>query len=205
MYASSNQYVPQCVTDRRPLVTWMLLVGGTLVFVGLLFAAPLAQVNEWRWLSLAVYRAFGHVCHQIPERSFYIVGYPLAVCARCTGLYVGFAGVLVSYPLLTSLRRTHTPERKWLFIAAAPLGIDFALDLVDIWRNTHTSRFLTGAFLGAISVLFILPGFVQLSMYQSILGPRRGKQSDPRGLPSTVPSKEIVAAPSDYSAPLRRI
>src|SRR5687767_6864982 len=94
MYASPIQYVPQCVPDRRPLITWLLVGGGSLFFVGLLFAAPLAQVNDLHWFSSAVYGAFGRVCHQIPERSFHVVGQPLAVCARCTGLYVGFAGAL---------------------------------------------------------------------------------------------------------------
>ena len=119
---------------------WLLVVVGSLFFVGLLVAAPLAQANGVRWFSFAVYEAFSHVCHQIPERSFYIAGYPLAVCARCTGLYVGFAAAVAFYPLMTSLKRTHTPERKWLFIAAAPLGIDFALGFFGIWENSHLSR-----------------------------------------------------------------
>ena len=205
MYASSNQYVPQCVTDRRPLIVWLLVVVGSLCFVGLLVAAPLAQANGIGWLSLPVYAAFSHVCHQIPERSFYIAGYPFAVCARCTGLYVGFAVAVVFYPLLTSLKRTHTPERKWLFIAAAPLGIDFALGLLGIWENTHVSRFLTGALLGSVSVFFILPGLVQLSLYQRLFGPRSAPENQLKPDYSPPTSAQVSAASSDYSAPLRRI
>jgi hypothetical protein len=100
-----NQYVPQCVTDRRPLIMWSFVVIGVLIFVGLVVAAPLAQANGLQWLSFTVYETFSHFCHQSPERSFYIAGYPLAVCARCTGLYVGFAAAVAFYPAMTSLKR----------------------------------------------------------------------------------------------------
>jgi uncharacterized membrane protein len=37
----------------------------------------------------AIYRAAGLVCHQLAERSFHFEAGPVAVCARCLGLYVG--------------------------------------------------------------------------------------------------------------------
>ncbi|MCM3903064.1 MAG: DUF2085 domain-containing protein [Pyrinomonadaceae bacterium] len=202
---SPGQYVPQCVPDRRPLIMWSLVVVGALLFVGLLVLAPLAQANGLQWFSFAVYEAFSHVCHQAPERSLYIAGYPLAVCARCTGLYVGFAAGVAFYPVMTSLKRTHAPERKWLFIAAAPLGIDFGLGFLGIWENSHISRLLTGALLGFVSVFFIMPGLVQLSLYQRLFGPGSAKQSELEAARSPATSEQVTAAPSDYGAPLRRI
>ncbi len=41
-------------------------------------------------VAAAIYRAFGTLCHQLPERSYFIDGHKLAVCSRCTGLYAGF-------------------------------------------------------------------------------------------------------------------
>jgi uncharacterized membrane protein len=201
----SDQYVPQCVPDRRPMIMWSLVVMGALLFVALLVAAPLAQANGLHLLSFTVYEAFSHLCHQTPERSFYIAGHPLAVCARCTGLYVGFMSAVVFYPLMTSLKRTYTPERKWLFIAAAPLAIDFGLGFVGLWENNHASRFLTGALLGAVSVFFIMPGLVQLSLYQRLFGPDLPKQSELEPSRSALTSEQVANAPSDYRAPLRRI
>jgi uncharacterized membrane protein len=205
MYIPANQYLSQCVTDRRPLITWSLVIVGALSFVGLIVAAPLAQAGGLQLFSFAVYETFSHVCHQTPERSFHLAGYPLAVCARCTGLYAGFAAAVAFYPAMTSLKRTHAPERRWLFIAAAPLAIDFALGFLGVWENSHISRLLTGGLLGAVSVFFILPGLVQLSLYQPTFGPRLAKHDGLKAAYSPPTSEQVNSAPSDYSAPLRRI
>ncbi|HEV3058267.1 MAG TPA: DUF2085 domain-containing protein [Vicinamibacterales bacterium] len=42
-------------------------------------------------LALLVYGVGGVVCHQLPERSFYLWGRQLPVCARCAGIYAGAA------------------------------------------------------------------------------------------------------------------
>jgi hypothetical protein len=58
------------------------------------FARPAAPASL---LALLVYAIGSAVCHQLPERSFYLWGRQLPVCARCTGLYAGaaFAALLV--------------------------------------------------------------------------------------------------------------
>jgi uncharacterized membrane protein len=143
---------------------WIIVAAIALTFMALIVGAPIAQASGHRYFALAVYEAFSHLCHQIPERSFFVVGHQFAVCARCTGLYGGFTFATLCYPILRSLRRADTPHRKWLFIAAAPLAIDFSLGFFGIWANTHTSRFLTGALLGAVSVFYIMPGLIELSL-----------------------------------------
>lgn len=197
-----EMYVPQSIPNRRPLLMWLVAALGSVAVMLLIISAPLALESGHTFWGLTIYRAFSHVCHQIPERSFFIAGHPFAVCARCTGLYTGFAIAMVSYPLLRSLRQTEAPARKWLFLAALPLGIDFAVGYFGIWENTHFSRFATGALLGAVSVLYVVPGLSDLSLRFS------------RSVPSTsivnTPTKnsfstDAPAAPSDYSAPHRRI
>jgi len=42
-------------------------------------------------LALAVYAIGSVICHQRPERSFYLWSHQMPVCARCTGIYVGAA------------------------------------------------------------------------------------------------------------------
>jgi len=129
----------------------------------LIIGAPLAQASGHVPFALAIYKSFSFVCHQIPERSFRIAGYKFAVCSRCTGIYSGFAVAALMYPMVRSLKQTETPHLAWLFLAAAPLAVDWSLGYFSIWQNNHASRFATGALLGAVAVFYILPGLIELS------------------------------------------
>lgn len=200
MFFPANKYQRQTDANlnRRPLVFWLLAVVVTLLFVSLIIIAPLAQATHHNRLALTIYQSFSLMCHQIPERSFFIAGHKFAVCARCTGLYFGFAAILLAYPLFRSLRSTSAPPRKWLFIAAFPLLIDFSLTFVGLWENTHTTRLVTGLLLGGVTVLYVMPGLSELSL--------RRKQAPLAKQPKfTLSAEAIAGAPSDYSAPERRI
>lgn len=171
MRGSVSDYIPQCgaTGDELPVrgaggwLAWGVVGLCASVFVGLILFAPLA--SAWRvggWSGAVVYGAFGFVCHQMPERSFHIAGHALAVCARCFGIYAGFAlGVLV-YPLVRSVHRTDAPARAWLLAATLPLAVDFMLGLLGLWDNTHLSRFTTGALVGAAAVFYVMPGASEL-------------------------------------------
>ena len=209
MYAPASQYVPQLETNRRPLLMWLIVASVSLSAIAMIVGAPLALAAGHGRLAATIYQTFSHLCHQLPERSFFIEGQPFAVCARCTGIYAGFAIATVLYPLARSLRQTEAPARKWLFIAAAPLAIDFAIEFSGVSHNTHSSRLSTGALLGAAAVFYIMPGLLDLSLRNWRAGSKDSagtatsgvKEGSPGGLISTRAS----AAPSDYSAPHRRI
>ena len=206
MYASPENYIPQSVSNRRPLVMWLVAAAGSLVVMSLILGAPLAMDSGHPFWALTIYKAFSYVCHQIPERSFFIFGHKFAVCARCTGLYAGFTVATILYPIVRSLRQTEAPPRKWLFIAAAPLAIDFALGYFGIWENTHSSRFTTGALLGAVSVFYVMPGLMDLSLREwGKKGKRLAAAPPDKVAPAQMFSTNASVAPSDYSAPHRRI
>ncbi len=206
MYASPNEYVPQVSSNRRPLLMWLLVATGSLAVMAMIIGAPIALAAGRGNLAATIYQVFSHLCHQLPERSFFIEGHPFAVCARCTGIYAGFAAAAVLYPLARSLANTQAPARKWLFIAAVPLAIDFAIEFSGLGHNTHSSRLVTGAILGAMSVFYIMPGLLDLSL-------RRWKRGTETAKTGTNPAQDssaanvfsAPAAPSDYSAPHRRI
>lgn len=202
-------YVPQCTAGarnslRRSLLTWVIAAATMLLLVGLIIAAPLLRANGHEFSSLVIYKSFGNLCHQIPERSFHVAGHALAVCARCWGLYAGLAIGILAFPFVRSLRSTRTPARSWLFIAAVPTVLDFSLGFLGIWQNTHLSRFTTGALLGAVAALFIMPGLIDLSR----TGWRRFFKRE-SALPKAEPAGAALAAernaPSDYSWPSSRI
>ena len=193
-------YVPQVAPTRRPLAFWLISAATVSFLVALIAVAPLAAAAGHEGWAQAIYHAFGIVCHQLPERSYFIDGHKLAVCSRCTGLYAGFAFTLLIYPLLRSLRTATTPRPIYLLLAVIPLGIDFSLTFFGVWENTHTTRLLTGALLGSVAVFYVMPGIIDLSLRAL------RKPLSPKPVTFTLVSPEsLAAAPSDYSAPERRI
>jgi uncharacterized membrane protein len=203
MPASPTNYIPQSVSVRRQIAVWLIVVLGSVLITTAIIAAPLALSSGHLLWALPIYHGFSLVCHQIPERSFFIAGHPFAVCARCFGLYAGFTLATIAYPLVRSLKNTDAPPRRWLFLAAVPLVIDYALGLFGIWNNTHSSRFITGALLGSVAVFYTMPGLLDLGL--RLIGRKTQAALEPVAtFPDIVPAGSRVA-PSDYSAPHRRI
>src|SRR5215213_287180 len=130
----------------------------------LIIVAPVAAAGGHEDVAHGIYGAFGALCHQLPERSYFIAGHKFAVCSRCTGLYAGFAFTVLLYPLIRSLNTVALPRPGWLVFAAIPLLVDFSLTFFGVWQNTHSSRLLTGALLGSASVFYVMPGIVELSL-----------------------------------------
>ncbi|HJU91316.1 MAG TPA: DUF2085 domain-containing protein [Pyrinomonadaceae bacterium] len=188
-------------THKRALVFWLISVVVVLSVLSLIVVAPVAAASGHSEVAKGIYGAFAVFCHQLPERSYFIDGNQLAVCSRCTGIYAGFAFTLLLYPLIRSLRNPVIPRPSWLLLAALPVAIDFSVNFFGFWYNTHTSRLLTGALLGGAVVFYVMPGIIDLSLR---IG-RTPAATEPR-VTFTLASPEAVAsAPSDYSAPERRI
>ena len=173
----ATSYVPQTApadwSRRHAFLAWLVASGVAAAGVALILLAPLLASGGHGWAASFVYRAFAGLCHQQAERSFAIGGHALAVCARCTGIYAGFAACSLLYPLARGLRRTDAPARRWLLLALVPTAVDFLLDFAGLWSNTHASRALTGAVAGAGAALFALPGLVE---FGQSLG-RRGSRA----------------------------
>lgn len=184
---------------------WFLVAAGALGTIALIVGAPVALKFGFPLVGLTLYRAFSYLCHQIPERSFFVAEHPFAVCSRCFGLYAGFATAVMLYPLVRSLRSIEAPERKWLFVAAVPMVIDFSLEFFGFGHNTHFSRLSTGALIGAVAVFYVMPGLMELSLRD--WGGKKHRSTTGSGVssPSEMFSGNQRSAPSDYSAPHRRI
>ena len=195
------------MSRRRPLQVWAMVAGATILLASLPLIAPLLLAHEYRFAASVIYEAFRPLCHQMSERSFYLAGHPFAVCARCFGLYAGFASGVVLYPLMRSLRKAETPERVWLFLAAVPVGIDFTLGLFGIWQNTHLSRLLTGGLFGAVAAFYVVPGLLELSRAnRRLFRPRSSTTVNERHVVlAQAGATQQHAAPSDYGSPSSRI
>ena len=131
-------------------------------WVVLLLTAPRAALGTP--LSALVY-AFGSlVCHQRPERSFYLGQAQVPVCARCFGLYLGAAigaiALLMFWSASTSiaLRRTRGHMRTLLLVSAAPTAISWTSEVAGLWAASNVTRFLAALPLGiavAVTVNYV--------------------------------------------------
>jgi len=176
-----TNYVPQTArpegASRRVALAWLAAAVASSSAVGLLLLAPALAAGGYGWAATFVYRVFAGLCHQQAERSFTFAGHALAVCARCTGMYAGFAACVVLYPLARPLGRpAATPARAWLALALLPTAVDFLLNAAGLWSNTHLSRAATGVVAGAGAAFFALPGLLELG--QSFGRPARSSSSN---------------------------
>jgi uncharacterized membrane protein len=88
------------------------------------------------------------VCHQRPDRTLWVGGHYLPVCARCTGAYLGF---ILSYALLPFLSRKNARGPPNLFISlilTLPLWVDSIGQALGFWSSTNDARLITGLFFG---------------------------------------------------------
>jgi uncharacterized membrane protein len=82
-------------------------------------------------------------CHRDPARTLQLAGVPLAVCARCSGIYLGLG-------LGAAVRRPQLPPRSlrlWLLAAAAAMALDVWLEARDLHGAWAWLRLTTGLLL----------------------------------------------------------
>ncbi|MBU1319439.1 MAG: DUF2085 domain-containing protein [candidate division Zixibacteria bacterium] len=107
--------------------------------------APVLESLGWKLLPRLIYGFDSALCHQIPGRCLHISGYPVAVCARCFGGYVGFAAA----SLLFTARREFIPATRLIFGLAGLLGLaDAALQFAQVYDSGNLLRLASGAALG---------------------------------------------------------
>lgn len=101
------------------------------------------------------------LCHQLPARSFIAGGHQLPVCARDTGIYIGFVvSLLVIAALERGRRRTGMPP-AWLLGVGAALVVAMAWDGITSYaglrETTNFLRLATGTGTGFALALVVAP------------------------------------------------
>ena len=119
-----------------------------LAFAFAAVAVPFLLTHAHPAAAFSLQHAFALICHQRPDRSFWMFGAPLAVCARCLGIYLGTAIGL----LLRTLRLVATQ----LLIAATALNVaDWMAEAAGLHGNWIVARFILGLSLGAAGAMLI--------------------------------------------------
>ena len=131
---------PFCIHNAQAV----LLAGAVTVTL----LASLAPLLDSVWM----YLLFQAVCHQQAERALWIVVGPMAVCARCFGIYAG--AVLALLGKLPARRRA-------LAAASLLLAADVATEWLGLRPPWAMGRLLVGLLAGATAAPFIAEAAVQ--------------------------------------------
>ena len=136
----------------------LTVVWGALIIAAL--TAPLLMSCPFPTAAFFTYLPFSFICHQMPERSFMLMRHPLAVCHRCSGIYLGlFLGTMMSSILLC------IPQRLWracVLSAASFLALDALLPFTGIWNGFWLCRFITGLVFGVAAAPFAVIGLGEI-------------------------------------------
>ena len=148
-------------------VPYIIFIISILAFCTLIFIAPYtARLGEessgYLMVSKFTYGIFHPICHQKPERSFFVFGYPLGVCARCTGIYLGMLILTILYPLAKCMNDNSTPSKYYLIASMIPMALDGGTQLLGMRESFNELRFITGFIFGGALIFYLIPVFNQL-------------------------------------------
>ena len=164
---------------------WLFLVNLLLaIYLGFAVLAPVLMATNQQLAAQLVYWGFGFMCHQRPDRSYFLfgreivyslefldawqggpatsllvgspeLGYKVALCQRDLGQ---FGASLLSGIAYGALRRRVRPLRWWgLVLMALPMALDGGLQLVGLWESNWWRRTLTGGLFGLATVWWAYP------------------------------------------------
>ncbi|NTU71079.1 MAG: DUF2085 domain-containing protein [Coriobacteriia bacterium] len=110
--------------------------------------------------SLMHWLGYG-LCHQLPERSFFGGGVQLPVCARDTGIYLGF---IIAVGVIALLHRRERPTgfpspMGWVVFAlmVGSMGIDGVSSYSGLRTTTNELRLITGLMTGFAIAMLVVP------------------------------------------------
>jgi uncharacterized membrane protein len=136
-----------------------VLAGTWGMVCALILAAPLLSAHHYHKTSSILYLLFSPICHQMPNRSFYISGFALAVCHRCSGIYLGlFLGSFLHNYLIDYF----AGRRRFIVLfSCIPLIVDALAVPAGIWTGSWITRFATGLLFGTLISSLLLRGLAE--------------------------------------------
>ena len=109
------------------------------------------------------------ICHQLPDRSFFLDGRQLPLCARCTGTFLGALVGLVAMLILGRSRASRLPPAPVLALMVFFVGfwafdglnsyLTFFPGAPNLYEPRNWLRLTTGMLNGLALVIIVLPIF----------------------------------------------
>ncbi|MDY6847389.1 MAG: DUF2085 domain-containing protein [Chloroflexota bacterium] len=153
---------PQKSQPKSPIWRWVLLSLAVLLTITWLFLTPEGLLGKANAVGYAV-------CHRIPERSFNIGGREMAMCARCSGLFLGALLGLI-FQILQGRKGKMPPFPAALLFGL--LALAWVLDGINsfsmltpsipsFYQTQNWTRLVTGTGMGLAISAILLPAFIQ--------------------------------------------
>jgi uncharacterized membrane protein len=148
---------------------WLLLVNsGAILYAGLPWLSPLAKASGHPLIGEFLFRIYTPLCHQLPERSFFVCGHQVGFCHRCVAMYSSIVAAGLLFGLLR--RRIRPASLKIGGLLLLPILIDGLTHMVDdlsglgfrgggdaIGTLNFWLRMITGALVGIAMLLAVYP------------------------------------------------
>ena len=148
---------------KPKLVHFTVLFLATII-VAAVFAPAIAAVPGGNSeLVLSSRLALSLFCHQDPGRSFFLFGAPLSVCARCTGIYLGFWLAWIGWRYFPPRLRDRAIGNLGLALGFAPLAVDGLINSLGLMSTPSELRFLTGLIAGAAAARALWPALLAMT------------------------------------------
>ncbi|MHB1048501.1 MAG: DUF2085 domain-containing protein [Bacteroidota bacterium] len=129
----------------------IIIIAASMWIAGFVVAPFLAG----SFIADILYRFYGVVCHQFASRSIVIHDHSLAVCARCSGIYIGFLAGVIAVRMSQPLRKREWRPVVLLAVSVIPMVFHVAGEMTGIVESSLTLRVVTGAWFGA-GISFLL-------------------------------------------------
>lgn len=95
-------------------------------------------------------------CHRRPERSFFVKGYQMPVCARCEGELIGALAALIAIWFIR-------PPYWVMALIMVPMAADGLVQAFTSYESTNLRRLITGILFGfgvlMISAMLMIMAF----------------------------------------------
>jgi uncharacterized membrane protein len=128
---------------------------GLIVFATLPVLAPILAALGFENLSLLIFQAYSLTCHQMPSRSYFLLGHQMAYCERNTAIYFSMALGGLVYARFRS--RIGALPFHWYLVLILPMAIDGFTQLFGWRESTWLLRGITGTLFGLASVWLAFP------------------------------------------------
>lgn len=148
---------------------WLLIVNSVAIsYATLPWLSPIAIATGHPLLGEFLFHLYAPLCHQKPERSFFIAGHQVAFCHRCAAMYTAIALAGLLFGLLRQHLRPSSLRLAGLLML--PILIDGGTHMIDdlfglqlrgggdaIGTPNFWLRIVTGALVGVVVLIAVYP------------------------------------------------